>query len=81
MAAFSFKFYIAPQPPITYPLRYGIYRIEKIVTPEVPESEQKALKVELDRLAGGQEFRAYVAALRAKGKVTINKEVLEKKAQ
>ena len=43
--------------------------------------QQKALQEQLARVNGSQEFRAYVAALRAGSKVVVNKELLQKKQQ
>lgn len=58
---------------------YGLYRISKLVTPAVDEKQKKQIQDELARITGRAEFRAFVASLRAEGKVKINQEVLQKK--
>ncbi len=60
---------------------YAIYRISKVIAVEVDEVNQKGIQTELARMLGTQEFRAYLAGLRADNKVQINKELLQKKAQ
>ena len=60
---------------------YAIYRISKVIAVDVDEASQKSIQTELARMLGGQEFRAYLAGLRAGNKVEINKDLLQKKAQ
>ena len=66
---------------VEVPEGYAIYRISKVVEQPVTEAQQKALQEQLARVNGSQEFRAYVAALRAGSKVVVNKELLQKKQQ
>ena len=59
---------------------YTIVRVSKVIDPEAGNEEQKkALAARLDSQAGGEQFDAYVAGLRARTKVEINKTNLEKK--
>ena len=59
---------------------YVIYRINKVIAPEAQdEKQQKAMRARLDGQAGGAQYDAYVAALRAQSKVVINTENLEKR--
>jgi len=58
---------------------YGIYRITKLVPVAADEAKQKALQTELARLAGAQEFRAFISGLRGNASVTINRAQLDKK--
>ncbi len=59
---------------------YVIYRVNKVIAPEAQdEKQQKAMRARLDGQAGGAQYDAYVAALRAQSKVVINTENLEKR--
>jgi len=58
---------------------YGIYRITKLVPVAADEVKQKAMQTELARLAGAQEFRAFISGLRGSSSVTINRAQLDKK--
>ena len=60
---------------------YAIYRIGKVVVAPADANREKGMQVELGRMSGAQEFRAYVASLRGAGKVQINEALLEKKPQ
>jgi peptidyl-prolyl cis-trans isomerase D len=66
---------------VELPDGYAVYRIGKVVTPAVADDQLKAIHTELGRMTGAQEFRAYIAALRANGKVKVNDEILQKKQQ
>jgi len=66
---------------VEVPEGYVIHRISKLVNPPVTEEQQKNIQAQLARLNGAQEFRAFMAALRADTKVVINKELLQKKDQ
>jgi peptidyl-prolyl cis-trans isomerase D len=59
---------------------YAIYRLVRVVPPEPVAEEQKNEELQrLDRQAGAQQVEAYVASLRGKAKVEINKTLIEKK--
>lgn len=59
---------------------YAIYRVTKVVAGEYKAGPQSAEELAgLDRQAGGEQLDAYVASLRARAKVTINRSNLEKK--
>jgi peptidyl-prolyl cis-trans isomerase D len=60
---------------------YLLLRVSRVVEAPVDEATQKNMQVELGRLAGSQEFQAYLSGLRANAKVAINKAALEKKQQ
>lgn len=66
---------------VELPDGYAIYRIGKVVTPKVTDDQLKSIHTELGRMTGSQEFRAYIAALRANGNVKINNQILQKKQQ
>lgn len=66
---------------VEIPEGYAIYRISKVIEQTITEAQQKALQDQLARVSGSQEFRAYIAALRADSKVVVNKELLQKKQQ
>ncbi|HUN67267.1 MAG TPA: SurA N-terminal domain-containing protein [Burkholderiales bacterium] len=59
---------------------FALYRIAKVIPGEFkagPQSDQEF--AQLDRQAGGEQLEAYVASLRARAKVEINRANLEKK--
>ncbi|CAN0241824.1 unnamed protein product [Phaeothamnion confervicola] len=61
---------------------YVLYRVGKVI--DAPAKEEKDAKAALARIesqAGGEQFAAYVASLRAKAKVEVNKANLDKKQQ
>ncbi len=59
---------------------YALYRLVRVLPPDPAPEEQKNQELaRLDRQAGSQQVEAYVAALRSKAKVEINKALLEKK--
>lgn len=60
---------------------YAVLRVTRVVESEPDEARLRATQAELARLNGGQEFQAFVAALRASTKVQVNKELLLEKAQ
>lgn len=64
---------------VELPNGYVVLRISRVVDATVDEARQKNLQAELGRNAGTQEFKAYLASLRANAKIEINKALLEKK--
>jgi peptidyl-prolyl cis-trans isomerase D len=61
---------------------YVLYRVGKVI--EAAAKDEKEAKAALGRIesqAGGDQFAAYVASLRARAKVEVNKANLEKKQQ
>jgi len=59
---------------------YVLYRISKVVPGEVKPAPQNAEELQrLDRGAGSDQFEAYVASLRARAKIEINRANLEKR--
>ena len=59
---------------------YVLYRVARVLDPEGKTAEQlKADQAHAERAAGTEQFSAYVAALRARTKVEINKANLERK--
>ena len=59
-----------------------LYRVGKVVeAAPKDEKEAKAAVTRLESLAGGEQFAAYTASLRARAKVEVNKANLEKKLQ
>jgi peptidyl-prolyl cis-trans isomerase D len=63
------------------PAGYALYRISKVVESEPDDARQRAVQAELGRASGEQEFRSFLAGLRADAKVEINRDALEKKPQ
>jgi peptidyl-prolyl cis-trans isomerase D len=61
---------------------YAIYRLLRVMPPDpLPEEQKNNELVRLDRQAGSAQVEAYVASLRSRSKVEINKELVEKKQQ
>jgi peptidyl-prolyl cis-trans isomerase D len=59
---------------------YAIYRVTKVVAGEFKAGPQSAEELSgIDRQAGGEQLDAYVASLRARAKVEINRSGLAKK--
>ncbi|MBI1942391.1 MAG: SurA N-terminal domain-containing protein [Betaproteobacteria bacterium] len=59
---------------------YAIYRIARVIAAEPRPAPQNAEELaRLDREAGAEQFEAYVASLRARAKVEISRDNLEKK--
>ncbi|MGQ0511463.1 MAG: SurA N-terminal domain-containing protein [Betaproteobacteria bacterium] len=59
---------------------YVIYRLVRVLEPDpVPQEQKNEELARLDRQAGAAQVDAYVAGLRARAKVEINKAQLEKK--
>ena len=59
---------------------YAIYRVSKVVAGEFKAGAQSAEEVMgIDRQAGAEQVDAYIASLRARAKVEINRANLEKK--
>ncbi|MGH8705750.1 MAG: peptidyl-prolyl cis-trans isomerase, partial [Burkholderiales bacterium] len=59
---------------------YALYRITKVVSPEPKAEPQKTADLaRIDRQAGDDQLAGYVASLRARAKVEINKANLERK--
>ncbi len=61
---------------------YALYRVAKVieVAPK-SEAEKKSAMGQLDSQAGAEQFAAYIASLRARAKVEVNKENLGNKPQ
>jgi peptidyl-prolyl cis-trans isomerase D len=59
---------------------YALYRISRVIDVPADEARQRAVQTELGRANGEQEFRSFLAGLRADSKVEINRSALEKKA-
>ncbi len=66
---------------VELPDGYVVYRIGKVVSPTVADDQLKSIHTELSRMMGAQEFRAYIASLRANASVKVNNEILQKKQQ
>lgn len=59
---------------------YAIYRLARVLAPDAVPPEQKNEELaRLDRQAGAAQVDAYVASLRSRAKIDINKAQLEKK--
>ncbi len=59
---------------------YMLYKITKVTQPEkVDEGQVKAVRAEFGRIVGQEDFAAYLASLRSRYKVDINKALLEGK--
>ena len=59
---------------------YVLYRIARSIEPAPKsETEKKALMAQLDNQTGAEQFAAYIVSLRARAKVEVNKENLDKK--
>ncbi len=58
---------------------YTIYRVSKVVPGESPKLSAPEIG-RLDAQAGAEQLEAYVESLRARGKVEVNRAVLEKKS-
>jgi peptidyl-prolyl cis-trans isomerase D len=63
------------------PSGYAVYRVSKVLDTEPDEARQRAVQSELGRANGEQEFRSFLAGLRASTGVEINRQALEKKQQ
>ena len=59
---------------------YTVYRIGRVVEVQPDEAFQRNVQTELGRANGSEEFQAFLAGLRASGKIEINKALLEKKS-
>jgi peptidyl-prolyl cis-trans isomerase D len=66
---------------VELPAGYALYRITKVIESEPDDARQRAVQTELGRASGEQEFRSFLAGLRADAKIEINREALEKKPQ
>jgi peptidyl-prolyl cis-trans isomerase D len=59
---------------------YMLLRITKVIEPEkVDRAQQKSMSEGLAQLTGEEHFAAYVASLKDKAKVSLNKEQIERK--
>ena len=59
---------------------YVLYRIARTIEPAPKsETEKKALMAQLDSQTGAEQFAAYIVSLRARAKVEVNKDNLDKK--
>lgn len=59
---------------------YAIYRVSRVIAAEARTEQQNAEELaRIDRQAGAEQLDAYVASLRARAKVEINRANLEKK--
>ena len=59
---------------------YAIYRISRVIDIQPDEARQRSVQTEMGRIIGTEEFKSYLASLRANANVEINKALLEKKA-
>lgn len=59
---------------------YSIYRVTKVIDPEIKDDAVKAASTQLSGEVSRELFNAYLAALKKKSDVTIRQENLEKKA-
>jgi peptidyl-prolyl cis-trans isomerase D len=66
---------------VDLPNGYAIYRIGRVTDVQPDEARQRAVQTELGRSNGGQEFRSFLAGLRADASVGINRSALEAKPQ
>jgi peptidyl-prolyl cis-trans isomerase D len=66
---------------VELPNGYALYRVGKVIESEPDDARQRAVQAELGRANGQEEFRSFLAGLRADTKVEINREALEKKPQ
>jgi peptidyl-prolyl cis-trans isomerase D len=64
---------------VELPNGYAVYRVSRVMSVQPDEARERSVQAELGRSNGGQEFRSFLAGLRAGAKVDINKEMLEKK--
>jgi len=64
---------------VELPDAYGIYRIAQVKDGSIEEAKLKGAQAELGKAGGAMEFRAFLAALRERSGVEVNKAVLEKK--
>ena len=59
---------------------YGLYRISRVIeAPPPDEASEKSVREQLARQLAQQDYAAYVASLKEKTKIEINKAALEKK--
>jgi peptidyl-prolyl cis-trans isomerase D len=59
---------------------YTLYRVTKVLPPEPRKEDQhKADLANAERMAGAEQYSAYVEALRARARIEINKAAIEKK--
>ncbi len=59
---------------------YGLYRISRVIeAPPPDEASEKGVREQLARQLAQQDYAAYVASLKARTKIEINKAALEKK--
>jgi peptidyl-prolyl cis-trans isomerase D len=59
---------------------YGLYRISRVIeAPPPDEASEKSVREQLARQLAQQDYAAYVASLKEKTKIEINKSALEKK--
>lgn len=59
---------------------YGLYRISRVIeAPPPDEASEKGVREQLARQLAQQDYAAYVASLKARTKIEINKSALEKK--
>jgi peptidyl-prolyl cis-trans isomerase D len=66
---------------VEQPDGYQIVRVSKIVHVPLDETREKGAQAELGRITGGSQLQAYISALRADTKVTVNKSALKKKEE
>lgn len=60
---------------------YRLYRINRVMPVQVNPEQVKLIRRDLVRLTAQEEMRAYLEDARAKAKITINQELVEKKAE
>lgn len=60
---------------------YRLYRLNRVEPVAVPESQAQLIHRDLLRLQAQEEFKAYLDHARARAKITINPDVVEKKEE
>lgn len=64
---------------VDVPNGYAVYRVNKVIEAKPDEARQRSTQTELGRAFGAQEFKAFLAGLRANTKVVVDAKTLEKK--
>lgn len=60
---------------------YRLYRVNRVVQPQVQPQQVELIRRDLLRLVSQEELRAYLEHARAKAKIELNQELLERKAE
>jgi peptidyl-prolyl cis-trans isomerase D len=59
---------------------YMVLKVTRVVEPEkVDTAQQKQLSEALSQLVGEEQFTAYLASLKSKAKISLNKDAFEKR--